>query len=100
MIEEIRQKIRDQQYEFSLHAADQSILRRISRREVEEAMRSGDLIENYPSDKYGPSCLILGRTSGGRAIHVQCTHPGRVRVRIITLYEPSPEEWIDFRARR
>ena len=100
MIEEIRQKIRDQQYEYSLHAADQSILRRISHREVEEAMHSGDLIENYPSDKYGPSCLIVGQTSGGRVIHVQCTHPVRARVKIITLYEPSPEEWIGFKTRR
>ena len=100
MIEEICQKIRDRQYEYSLHAADQSILRRISHREVEEAMQSGDLIENYPSDKYGPSCLILGQTSGGRVIHIQCTHPGRARLKIITLYEPSPEKWIGFKTRR
>jgi hypothetical protein len=100
MIEEIRRKVRDQEYEYSLHAVDQSIVRRISRLEVEEAMQVGEVIENYPSDKYGPSCLILGRTSQGRPIHIQCTHPERLRVKVITLYEPSPDEWIDFRTRR
>ena len=34
MIEEIRRKIQRQEYEYSLHAAEQSILRRIARREV------------------------------------------------------------------
>ena len=99
MIEEIRRKFQDQSYEYSLHAADQSILRRISRREVEEAMESGEVIEDYPSDKYGPSCLIFGTTRSGRPLHVQCTHPTRERVKI-TVYAPTPEEWIDYRIRR
>ena len=59
MIDEIRKRFCSQQYEYSLHAADQSILRRIARREVEEAMETADIIEDYPTDKYGPSCLIL-----------------------------------------
>jgi len=35
---EIRRKIQRQEYEYSLHAADQSVLRHIARREVEEAV--------------------------------------------------------------
>ena len=100
MIEEIRERFRCNAYEYSLHAVDQSILRQISVREVEEAIAVGELIEEYPSDKYGPSRLIYGRTKAGRPIHIQCTHPIRPTVKIITLYEPEPDKWIAFKTRR
>lgn len=100
MIEQIRRKVRDGRYEYSLHAIDQSNLRRVSRREVEEAMESGEIIEDYPSDKHGPSCLVFGFTESARPLHVQCTYPARERVKIITLYEPSVVDWIEFRTRR
>jgi hypothetical protein len=99
MIEEIRRKSQRQKYEHSLHAAEQSVLRRIARREVEEALECGAVIEDYPSDKYGPSCLVLGYTKGGRPLHIQCTHPVRARIKIITVYVPDPGEWVDFQKR-
>jgi len=100
MISEIRERFRHRKYEYSLHAADQSIIRRISTAEVEEAVERGEIIEEYPSDKYGPSCLIFGRTASGRPIHIQCTCPERPAVKIITVYEPDETTWIDFRKRR
>jgi len=100
MIDEIRQKFQRQEYEYSLHAVDQSILKRITRREVEEAVASGQIIEDYPTDKYGPSCPIFGMTATGRPLHVQCTYPTRPKVKLITVYEPDPTEWIDFKIRR
>ena len=62
LIEAIRQKIIDEQFEFSRHAVDQSILRQIQVQEVREAIANGQVIENYPNDKYGPSCLVSGFT--------------------------------------
>ena len=100
MIEEIRTKIQAGQFEFSKHAVDQSILRQISVQELREAIANGEIIEDYPEDKYGPSCLILGFTQAGRPLHVQCSYPSRPLVKIITLYEPDPSRWIDFRVRR
>jgi len=100
MIEEIREKFRTLQYEYSLHALDQSIRKGIAGEEIEEAVESGEVIEDYPDDKYGPSCLVFGRTREGRPLHIQCTHPKRRRVKIITVYEPEPEHWIEFRKRR
>ena len=99
MIEGIRRKIERREYEYSLHATDQSILRRIARSEVEEAIEHGAVIEDYPSDKYGPSCLVFGYTNSGRPLHVHCTHPVRVRLKIITVYEPHPDEWVEFKQR-
>jgi len=51
---------------------------------------SGEIIEDYPEDKYGPSCLIYGITREGRILHVQCSIEP---VWIITAYDPtlSPE---------
>lgn len=100
ILEEIRRKFHAVEYEYSLHAVDQSILSHVTRREVEEAVANGEVIEDYPTDKYGPSCLIFGFTAAGRPLHVQCTDPTRQRVKIITLYEPDPSEWVDFRSRR
>ena len=100
MIEEIRKKIAQSQFEFTQHATDQSILRRISVRELREALANGEVIEDYPEDKYGPSCLILGMTQAGRPLHIQCSYPSRPLVKIITLYEPDPRRWIDFKMRR
>ncbi len=100
LIEEIRRKIEAGKFEFSKHAADQSILRQISVREIREAVINGEVIEDYPDDKYGPSCLILGFTLRNRPLHIQCSYPSRPLIKIITLYEPNPAEWIDFRVRR
>ena len=100
MIEDIRRKIARDQFEFSQHALDQSILRHISLQELREALANGAIIEDYPNDKYGPSCLVFGQTGQGRALHIHCSYPSRPLVKIITFYQPDPELWIDFRFRR
>jgi len=100
MIELIRERFRRMEYEYSLHALDQSIQRRISTNEVEEAIEAGEVIESYPSDKYGPSCLVFGRTATARPLHIQCSAPTRNPVKVITLYQPDHRQWIDFRWRR
>ena len=100
ILEEIRVKFAQDQFEFSKHAVDQTILRSISVREIREAIRNGEIIEDYPNDKYGPSCLIYGITSKKRPIHVQCSYPIRPLIKIITVYEPDPMRWIDYRFRR
>lgn len=100
MIEEIRQKIRQNQFEFSQHAVDLSILRKISVQELREAIEQSEIIEDYPDDKYGASCLLLGFTIMNRPLHIQCSYPSRPLLKIITLYEPDQNLWIDFKLRR
>jgi hypothetical protein len=100
MIEEIKRKVAHDEFEFSKHATDQSILRRISVREIRQAISAGEIIEDYPQDKYGPSCLVLGFTPAGRPLHIQCSYPSRPMVKVITVYEPEPDKWIEFRVRR
>jgi len=100
LLDEIREKIAARQYEYSKHAVDQTILRSISVSELEEAISNrSEVIEDYPEDKYGPSCLILGFTGRNRPLHVQCSYPNRSLVKIVTVYDPDPDLWIDFRVR-
>ena len=99
-IDEIRRKIETEQFELSKHAVDQSIIRRISVQEIREISGDAELIEDYPEDKYGPSCLILGKTKEGRPLHIQCSYPSRPLIKVITIYEPDPDLWIDFKIRR
>jgi hypothetical protein len=100
VIDDIRGRFARRDYEYSRHAVDQSVSRGISQQEIEEAVASGEVIEDYPSDKYGPSCLLFGTTRLGRPLHLQCTHPTRPKIKIITVYEPDPAEWIGYRRRR
>jgi len=100
MIEQIRSKVASGLFEFSQHAVDQTITRHITVQEVRKAISVGEVIEDYANDKYGPSCLILGFTSEGRPLHIQCSYPSRELVKVITLYEPDPDRWIDLRIRR
>ncbi|MCY7277242.1 MAG: DUF4258 domain-containing protein [Phormidesmis sp. CAN_BIN44] len=95
LIEGIRQKFADEQFEFSKHAVDQPILRQIRVQEVREIIANGQVIEDYPNDKYGPSCLISGLTQNQRTIHLQSSYPSRPLLKIITLYEPDPQRWND-----
>ncbi|TVQ01191.1 MAG: DUF4258 domain-containing protein [Balneolaceae bacterium] len=100
-LQEIQIKIIHGQFEFSRHAVDQSIIRNISVQEIREALNyNAKIIEDYPIDKYGPSCLILGFTKDLRPLHIQCSYPSRTILKIITLYEPDPEKWINFEKRR
>jgi hypothetical protein len=100
LIDEIRRRVAGGDFEFSQPAVDQAILRHISVQELRETIAVGEVIEVYPEDKYGPSCLIFGMTSVGRPLHVQCSDPSRRIVKIITLYEPDPDLWIGFKMRK
>lgn len=97
-LKDIQSKIRSGDYTFSDHAVKRMIKREILRREVEEAIHQGEIIEEYPYDKYSPTCLVYGKTKDGKDLHVQASFPPSVV--IITAYEPDPKEWVNCRIRR
>ena len=74
--------------------------RMIATAEVRAVIEQGDLVEDYPDDSRGHSCLMLGFGEGGRPIHVVCA-PKDEYLAIITAYLPDPHEWAEgFRRRR
>jgi hypothetical protein len=99
-LEQIRRQLAAGEFEFTRHAFKRSVERNISESEIREIASSAEMIEDYPQDKYSPSCLLFGITTESRPLHIQVSYTDTEMVRIITLYEPDPEEWIDFRKRR
>lgn len=100
MIEEIKKQIESGSYRFTIHGFERCVERGISPKETEDVILSGEIIEHYPDNKYGPSCLICGLTKEGRILHVQCSMDP---VWIVTAYDPAlnPEEWeVDFKRRK
>ncbi len=65
--------------------------------EIEQAIANAEVVEEYLQDKYGPSLLLLGFTETGRPLHIQIA---LARTRIVTVYEPDPHEWSNWRSRR
>jgi hypothetical protein len=87
---------------FLPHAIDQMNRpeRMISLREVREVILFGQLIEDYPEDPRGHSCLLCGQTHLNRMIHVVCS-PKDEYLAIISAYVPDPNRWEeDFTKRR
>lgn len=73
--------------------------RMITTAEVEIVVTTGELVEDYPGDVRGHSCLLLGFGEEGRPIHVACS-PRDDYLAIITAYLPDPARWSsDFKRR-
>jgi hypothetical protein len=71
----------------------------ISKDEVRDVIFSGEIIENYPEDKRGHSCLMLGISRKNRPVHVVCAP--KEEYPVIITYIPSLEKWgEDFKVRR
>ena len=72
--------------------------RMITTTEVKKVIEYGEIIEDYPEDTRGKSCLMA--YIDNRAIHVVCT-PKDDYLAIITAYIPDPKLWSnDFRERK
>jgi hypothetical protein len=67
--------------------------RMISTADIRSVIKEGEIIEDYPDDVRGHSCLILGLALG-RPLHVVCS-PKDDYLAIITAYLPSDQEWED-----
>jgi hypothetical protein len=68
--------------------------RLITTPEIRSVVEHGEVIEDYPEDVRGHSCLILGYGEGSRALHVVCS-PKDEYLAIITAYLPNADEWSD-----
>jgi hypothetical protein len=75
--------------------------RNVSTRNVSQALRSGETIEDYSAEMPEPSRLILG-FQDKRPFHVVTSENlGTNEMTIITVYIPDPGKWNkDFRSRK
>ena len=101
---EFRQLIRDlasQRLLFLPHAVRQMSRpdRMISTADVRKVIEEGEIIEDYPEDARGHSCLMLGLVNDRRPIHIVCA-PKDEYLAVITAYIPEGEQWSeDYRTR-
>jgi hypothetical protein len=94
-LERLQEQLSAGQFEFSWHAFKRAVERNISELEIRRAGEHAGIIEDYPTDKYSPSCLLLGFTETGRPLHIQVSRMDSDLVKIITTYEPNATEWTD-----
>ena len=93
-IEDIRRRVAEGRYAISFTHTEKLRLQRIKAADIEQAVKSGNIIEDYPSDPRGASCLILGRV-GIRPLHILFGRLEAEEILVVTAYEPDPEEWED-----
>ena len=87
---------------YTEHALDEMNTeeKMITSDEVREVIFKGEIVEDYPEDARGHSCLMLGFSYKGRPMHVVCA-PKEDYLGIITAYQPTEEKWEkDFRTRK
>jgi hypothetical protein len=85
---------------YRQHAIKRMHERCITEPEIEQAIESGTIIEQYPNDTPYPSVLLLGH-AGIKAIHIVYADSIENDARIIiTVYEPDPRIWFENLKRR
>lgn len=92
LLTEIQAAVKDTELALTLHALTRMTARRIAVSEVRNVLLSAEaeVIEDYPGDPRGPSCLVYGKTSK-RILHVHVSHPPEIVV--ITAYQPDSVRW-------
>ena len=99
-IEEIAQLCKERSVRWTNHILERIFRRGIKIDDVQSALNNGEIIEQYPNDYPFPSCLVLGQTKAGEALHIVCGSNG-AELWLITAYIPNPNEWTeDFKHRR
>lgn len=92
IVEFIKNKVKSNLYQAKLHAIERMNERGIMPEDIKTALLASRLIENYPDDRRGHSCLIWGKTQSGRDLHIVCGI-SEGNLWLITIYEPDKEEW-------
>ncbi|MCH7472477.1 DUF4258 domain-containing protein [bacterium] len=85
-------------FEIARHANRERLEEGISYWDMVDVLCSAELLEDYPDDPRGHSCLLLGFAQE-RAVHVVCGLRNPQRPVIITVYCPTLPKWMDERRR-
>lgn len=93
-LEWIISNLKEDRYWFSEHADKERMNDNLTISEVEESIIQGSVLEAYPDDKRGSSCLVVGFTKDGKPIHSVCGRNDNILV-IITVYIPAPPKFIN-----
>ena len=77
---------------ITAHAAERFRQRGIKIKDIRNAVKTGEIIEQYPEDYPYPSCLLMGLSVKAQPLHVVMSDEGNAS-RIITAYFPDVDKW-------
>ncbi|MBI2039589.1 DUF4258 domain-containing protein [Candidatus Microgenomates bacterium] len=92
-IKTIRKKVRAGEYDLSEHTHKERQEEQTTTDEIEKTLLKGAIIEKYPEDLRGGSCLV-----GSKKLHVVCGFRNK-RLLIVTNYRPKKPTWINWKTR-
>ena len=99
-IDDLRNLCHDINIVVTKHAKSRLAERGISIEDIENAIRHGEIIEQYEDDTPFPSCLLLGLSQSGASIHLVVSMDSGY-LYIITAYFPADSDWEnDFKTRK
>lgn len=83
---------------ISHHARVRMFERNISTDDLITIISTGEIIEDYPEDEPCPSVLMIGLINAVayHTVIAICTD----HIRVITVYIPEEDKWIEYRKRR
>ena len=98
----IIERVKGNNFRLTEHATIQRVERNITVEDIKRALLNEEIIEKNPKNKPYPSCLVLGWLRSGDPLHIKCSMGTKEpKLRIVTVYEPSDEEWeSDYKTRK
>lgn len=91
-IEWIIERVKKGEYYFSKHGDQERQNDNLTIAEVEEALITGRILEQYEDTGRGKSCLVVGFAGQGKPLHIVCGQRGDW-LAIITVYIPQPPKF-------
>jgi len=100
-IEDLIDAVRNDRIRITDHADEETRADDLTFDQVLFSVLQGEIIEDYPSARPYPSCLVYGNTFGGEPVHtVWGYNEENGWAVLVTVYRPDPNRWIHWRIRR
>lgn len=91
-IEIIKQMVKYEKIRWTNHVIVRLFQRNISQKDIENALLTGEILEEYESDYPYPSCLVYGVNLNNEVLHIVCG-VSQTELWIITAYYPDNIKW-------
>ena len=88
----IKQMIKEEKVRWTNHVIVRLFQRNISQKDIEKALLTGEIIEEYENDYPFPSYLVYGLNLNNEVLHIVCG-VNETELWIITAYYPDNIKW-------
>jgi hypothetical protein len=100
-IDNLIQAVKSNQVRVTDHADEEAQADTLILDEIFYSVSQGEIIEDYPTDRPFPSCLVYGNNQKAEPIHsVWAYNENTQWAVLVTVYRPDPNRWINWRERR